>query len=235
LCQRSALALFLDDLQYADEPTLELIHYLGRRLKKQRILLIIVISQPEMDDDHGMQNLFWSLKRADCFEHVQLDKLSEYEVSLLISKTLPNRENLEQLTSWLYEESGGNPFFLIEMLNGIQEDSSFNIENIPIPYNILDFIQGRFSRLDPDCRRVLNAASVIGRNFDPRILEQLYPNQGEQTVQALAWLHNKHWFEKMHGRQSGLYDFKHGLVREVIYQSLTYEQQRHLHLQVTLA
>jgi predicted ATPase/DNA-binding SARP family transcriptional activator len=234
LSRRSTLALFFDDVQFADEPTLEMIHYLGRRINKQRILLIIVINQSEFDEDLDLRDSFWSLKREGYLDLIQLDNLLTYDIGLLVSKALPDRKNLDQIACWLNEESGGNPFFLIEILHSLQEDNNFNIDKIPITHNMLDFIQGRLLHLNHSYRKILDAASVIGRNFDPIILEQLYPDDNEQVLEAIAWLFNKHWFERLPGRQTGSYDFKHGLVRDVIYQSLTFEQQRYLHQQVGL-
>jgi DNA-binding SARP family transcriptional activator/virulence-associated protein VapD len=235
LSQRSNLILFLDDVHFADEPTLELIHYLGRRLKRQRLIIIIALRQTEAEDNLSLRNLIWSLKRAGCIENIQLGKLTEYEVNLLLSEALPQQSGMENFTHLLYEESGGNPFFLTELLHSIEDIGELQAEKIPIPNSIRDLIYNRLLRLNNEYRRVLNAASVIGRKFPASILEQLYPGNEEQVIDALAWLLQRHWFEEIQSGQMGIYDFKHGLLREVIYQSITLEQRRHLHLKVGLA
>jgi len=234
ISRRSTLTLFLDDVQFADEPTFEIIHYLGRRIKKQRILLIIAINQSELEEELNLQDSLWSLKREGYLDHIELNNLTINDIRLLVSKALPERENIDQIACWLLNESRGNPFFLIEILHSFQEDNDFTIEKVPITHNMLDYIQGKLMHLNHSCRKVLDAASVIGRNFDPMILEQLYPDSREQVLDALAWLLTNHWLERLPGKQADFYDFKHGIVRDVIYQSLTCEQQRYFHKQVAL-
>ncbi len=235
LSQRSLLILFLDDLHYADEPTLELIHYLGRRLAKTRVLLIIALRQEELAEHAGLQNLLWSLKRADCMRAINLDRLSADDVNILVREALPKGMDAKRLTGSLYAESGGNPFFVVELLRALQEESRLSPDELPVPTTIREVIQVRLRRLDDKSRKALNAASVIGRQFDSPLLQQVYPGDEETLLDALDRLLARHWIEEMPGAQSGLYDFSHGLVREVVYQLMPSDWRRRLHRRLGLA
>jgi tetratricopeptide (TPR) repeat protein len=235
LSQRSSLVLFLDDLHFADEPTLEMVHYLARRLAGTRVLLIITLRQEELVGHPGLRNLLRSLKRIESLMAISLDRLTADDVFILVREALPEETDLRHLARSLYEESGGNPFYLVELLRSLQEDGRLSPDELPIPTSVRQVIQGRLLRLDDKSRKALNAASVIGRQFDSIILRQVYPDQEEALLDALDRLLAQHWVEQLPGARPGLYDFSHGLVREVVYQLMPSDWRRRLHRKVGLA
>lgn len=235
LSQRSPLILFLDDLHFADEPTLEMVHYLGRQLARTNVMLVIALRQEELTGRSYLRDLLRSLERADCLITISLDRLSLDDVYELVREALPKEAGLERITRSLYAESDGNAFFVVERLRALQENSESSLDELPIPTNVREVIRDRFLRLDDKSRKALNAASVIGRQFDSAILRQVYPGDEEALLDALDRLLAWHWIEELPGTRSGLYDFSHGLVRDVVYQLLPSDRRHYLHRKVGMA
>ena len=228
----ATLILFLDDLDFADTQTLEMIHYLGRRLANCRWLLIFTLRSWSVIEDHRLRELLWSLKRADHLTEVTIERFSQIETANLVQAILPNEPELPSLVPSLYQESGGNPFFLIERLQNLRETGEW--QNGQVPSGVLELIRNRLTRLDKLSRRVLNIAAVYGGKFSTSILMRLYPNQDEAILETISRLSDRRWIEGLPGPAGGWYDFSHGLVRESIYKLLSTDQKRYLHEKVGL-
>jgi DNA-binding SARP family transcriptional activator len=235
LSQDAPLVFFLDDVHFADQPTLELVHYLGRRLAHTRVMLVIALRQEELGEHPRLRDLLRSLERAGCLNLMRLERLAPEDVGVLVREALPAETDPTGLAHSLYQESRGNSFFVGEMLRVLQEEGNGPAGRLAIPASLREVIQGRLLRLDDDSRQALNAASVIGRQFDSAILRQVYPGAEERLLNALERLIRRHWIEELPGARTGLYDFSHGLVREVVYQLLPSERRRYLHHRVALA
>ena len=235
LSQREPVVLFLDDLADADTPTFELIHYLARRLAAMRVFIIATVSMEALTNHSSLTTLLQELTRSSRLLTIPLARLSEAEVSELIDRTSGTSDMLDNLGRHLYKETGGNPFFLIEMLKTRQEWQSTPSQTLKIPSNLRSIIHQRLKHLDDDSRRVLFMAAVIGRLFRLSTLQGIYSDESIQLLSVLDELIFRGWIEEIPGANPGTYDFSHGLVRKVIYQTLSAARRQRLHHRVARA
>ncbi|HEX7567731.1 MAG TPA: AAA family ATPase, partial [Anaerolineaceae bacterium] len=228
----ATLILFLDDLDFADVQTLKMIHYLGRRLADCRWILVFTLRSWSVIEDSSLREFLWSLKQAGLLTEIPLDRLSQAETATLVQAILPEEPELPRLVPRLYEESRGNPFFLIERLHMLRENREW--QNDQVPSGVLELIRNRLNKLDKLSRRVLNIAAAFGGKFSSSTLMRVYPNQDEAILETISRLSDRCWIEGLPGPEAGWYDFSHVLVRETIYKLLTVDQRRYLHKKVGL-
>ncbi len=235
LSQREPLILFLDDFHVADEPTFDLIHYLARRQASGRVLVLCALRQETLADRPSLTGLLREIDRSGRLVTIPLACLSETEVLELIRRTFGTPGEPKELGHQLYLETGGNPFFLVEMLKAHQEGQGVSSEKPMVPSSVRDVVQRRLSRLDDKSRRVLTMAAVIGRRFNSSILQRIYAGDERDLLNVMDRLLSRRWVVELPGASPGTYDFSHGLVREVVYQILRPDWRRRLHHRVGLA
>lgn len=235
LSQREALILFLDDIHAADLPTFELIHYLARRLSAARVLILCSLRKEALADRPNLSVLLRELARSGHLVTIPLARLSEKEVLELINQTYGKSVKLTELGHHLYLETGGNPFYLVEMLKAREEGQGGITDDLTVPSNVRDVIRHRLNRLDEESRYIVTMASVIGRQFRSTTLQQVYDGDQENLLGVLDRLLLRDWIIEPPGVNPGTYDFSHGLVREAVYQTLSAERRQGLHRRVGLA
>jgi DNA-binding CsgD family transcriptional regulator/tetratricopeptide (TPR) repeat protein len=151
LTQEPTLAVF-DDVHWADEATLDLLLYLGRRLHGTRTLLISTYRDDEIGPQHPLRALLGEVEAA---RRISLRPLTVEGVRTLAAGSDVDPVELHRLT-------GGNPFFVTEALAGGGER---------VPPSVSDAVLARVARLSPEAKEVLEAVAVVGP--DLRLLEQV--------------------------------------------------------------
>ena len=236
LSKQRPLILFLDNFHVADEPTLNLIHYLSRRLASDRVLILCALRQEALASHTSLAELLntrddGSRRLATC----SLTRLSETEVLELVQRMLGTSSKPTALTHQLYLRTDGNPFLLVEMLKAHLEGQEVFSQESTVPANIRDFVQRRMARLDDECRRLLRIGAVLGHQFNSSVLQRIYHEGEKNLLNVLDRLLDQGWIVEIPTADPGTYDFSHGLVREAIYQTLKVDRRSRLHRQVGLA
>ncbi len=145
---RSPTLLLLEDVHWADEATLDLIRYLGRRMNGLPVLAVATFRDDEVAGTHPLAAIMGDLATAGGVSRMQLPLLSSgavAELARLLDRDLD--------VAALYRSTDGNPFFVTEVLAGNAEE---------LPTTIRDAVMARTRRLSATARRVLEAASVVG-------------------------------------------------------------------------
>lgn len=194
------LTIFLDDLQWADSASLELIEAL---LTPDLEYLFFVGSyrDNEIDDTHPLTGLMRHLhESAVSFATIPLTSLSESHVRQLISDSIKTGiESVQQLARIVYEMTGGNPFFVRQYLqtlykekllyfnfsNGQWEWDISKIKSREITGDILDLMSAKINKLDGSTREILKLAACIGNKFDLNILTLVGKTTSEETAMAI--------------------------------------------------
>jgi len=146
--------LILEDVHWADEATLDLLRYLGRRIASMRLLLIATYRDDEVGPKHPFRVVLGDLATAPGIKRMRLTGLSEHTVAEMAAGTGLNAAELHRLT-------GGNPFFVTEVLAGVGEE---------VPESVRDAVLARASRLSGEARATLEAAAIIGAKIDRSVL-----------------------------------------------------------------
>lgn len=249
------LLLFIDDLQWVDPDTLDLLAYLIRRLTDVPFLLVGTSVPGETTDDHPLATLYQTLYREGLADELVLERLAEAAVAQIIKETFAHAD--DDLIQTLYRTSEGNPFILFEIIKELQEqgwlpassaEQAANLKpNLSIPVGVQAMIQKRLARLSAPGKQLLALAAVIGHKFDARLLVAASDLSRQAVLDCLDdWL-DRHLIREVSQQQvdspAGVslspgdwaYDFSHDLIRTVIYDDLSRVRRQALHRQAGAA
>jgi ATP/maltotriose-dependent transcriptional regulator MalT len=192
---KPTLVIF-EDIHWADEATLDFIKFFARRIAQIRCLFIISYRDNEVNAQYPLRNLLGQLP-SDSFTTLQLLPLSRQAVEALASEKGYSGEDV-------YSISGGNPFYVNEILASYSPG---------IPENIKDSILALYNTLDDKIKGVWSALSVIPAGFEVAYLERMEPEY--ETVIENCLL------AKIIVLDNGVIFFKHELYRRTIEASLS--------------
>lgn len=194
------LVIFLDDLQWSDIPTLNLINRLVTAQEQNYLFLIGAFRDNAVDATHPLILTLEEIKKKREVGLLQLEPLSQEAVDQIIMDTLIcNHSRSEQISQILYEKTGGNPFFTIELLKNLHERGVIffdldrgewnwdlaSIRNVENSDSVIDFLVSSQHRLSEPTQHILQLAACIGANFDLRMLSIIREGSMETTASEL--------------------------------------------------
>jgi predicted ATPase len=235
LCRHRTLLIVLDDVHWADAPSLRLLEFLAPDLGDSRILLVGTYRATELSRQHPLSNALGGLTRVAHFARLNLAGLSEEEVQAFIAAagtTAP-----AGLTKTLHDQTEGNPLFLREIVRFLEQRGALGVgpnatgEALPpairIPEGVTEVIGRRLNFLSAGCNEVLALASVIGRDFVWEVLlRAAAPLSEDMLLEALDEAVATHIVEET---AAGRYQFTHNLIRVTLYDELRIVRRRQFH------
>lgn len=238
---RRALLVVLEDLQWADPATRELLDYATRRLRSTNVLIVATYRTDEMHRKHALLPTIQGWRRNGQVEMVDLAALRPDQIAEMVCAIFEEREISDEFRDFLHARSEGNPFVLEEMLrDAIDRGDVYRTQTgwdrkalaeIRIPPTVRDAILQRLERLNHDDVTVLSAASVMGRSFDLDALAQVAQVDRSVALAALEASVTAQLIEQ-EDRTSGRYRFRHALTREAIYEDLVVPRRQQLHSRI---
>ncbi len=239
LAAETPLCLVLDDLQWADESTLDLVEHLLAVTDEAAVALFLLY---RTERDHRSWRLGERARQRypHRYREIELRPLPA-DASRSLAAAAAGAELPESVVELLTERAGGNPFFLEEALRDLVERGSLQRENgrytlavgereLAVPVLVQGALQARLDRIDRETREVLSVAAVAGRTFGLRLLGEVLPDT--ELGRALSELQRLDLIVEVRRRPTAEYRFRHGLVQEVAYAGLVETRRRRLHLQV---
>jgi predicted ATPase len=242
LSARKPLILFLDDLQWADHLSLALVHYLSRKCRNSKLLIIGTYRpeetvQTEEGRLHPLEETIFAMSREDLLVKMELKSLKREDLSELVRSVFRASVD-EAFVEKLYKETEGNPLFAIETLNLIVEEGFLSriegqwtltapAEKMRIPSKIQEVIIRRIRRLRREERRLLDLAAVCGNSFNPNVMGKLMSSDVADVLRTLVEIEQKHMLIRP---EDSTFEFTHHRIREVIYESLPSELRKVYHL-----
>lgn len=194
------LVIFLDDLQWSDIPTLNLIHRLVTAIELRHVLLIGAYRDNAVDATHPLTLTLEEIKKKREVRQLQLEPLSQYAVNQIVQDTLScENGRSKELSTILYKKTGGNPFFTIELLKDLNERGvvffdlkngrwDWDLEAVKSSENsdsVIDFLVSGQHRLSESTQHILQLAACIGASFDLRTLSIIREASMETTAAEL--------------------------------------------------
>ncbi len=231
------LLLAIDDLQWADDTSVELVNQVARQVTGRPLLLVLA---------HRLEESL-ALGVTDLPYHTgfRLKELSDKASLRLLEILLPTTPQMpDHLKRLILDKSRGNPLFIEEVAHSLIENyltldektgtyhARTDLEKIEVPDSVNRVIMSRIDRLGESSRNVLRVASVIGQEFGHWLLSAIYPyRQADGELrERLDELSQREILEGPHPEL--LYLFRHILTREVAYESLLYADRRPLHRRI---
>lgn len=194
-----------EDAQWADEATLDLLQFLGRRIHKTRTLLAVAFRDDEIDHRHPLTTVLGDLATAEGVRRMTLSPLSAEAVRILARGSTFD-------PAALYRQTGGNPFFVTEVLAS---------DSAGIPVTVRDAVLARASRLSASGRRLLEAAAVVGVRVEPWVVREITAAEAQAIDECVA--------AGMLRPYGGVLAFRHELAREAILGTIPPHQSIALH------
>lgn len=214
LAHRAPLVLFIDDWQWADDATRQLIFEL--RTSEALPMLLLVASRPALSGDPSL----------DAAEFIELAPFEKSEALRTVAELLPGVDPF--VAEQIVRQAGGNPLFIEELCHFAGSvggpEALQTMQRGPAWLETL--IASRVARLPPGQRQVLDAAAVVGAHVPAWLLERLVSRAPEHPdIQALA--EQDLLFP---GEEAGVLRFKHGITRDVVYGAIGLQTRRMLHV-----
>ena len=232
------LLLMLDDLQWADELTLAFLEHLDPEELELREAHVVLACR----SDEGFAALESSSTLGRSFERISLGRLSHGAVSEMIIAMLALNKTPQKFTEFLFKESNGNPFFVTEYLRAAidqgfllrdsagrwrlrrdETEQPLSIAPVSAPVSVNQVMLRRITGLTPTADALVHAAAVLGREFEPELLERVVDFNDSAELDALI---RRQIFEPA---KAGRLQFVHDKLRELVYASVSADELGTLH------
>jgi DNA-binding CsgD family transcriptional regulator len=230
---RRPLLLVLDDLHWADVPSLALLRFMSRELEGAGPLVVGSYRHTEVDQGHPLLAAVADLTRGQ-HRWLLLGGLGQRDVTgfvALVAGTEPSAE----LVAEVYRQTDGNPFFVTEVVRLLASQGRLDpaargaaVLEGGLPEGVRAVVAERLSRLSGECRRILEIAAVVGRDFELRVLQPASGLDAEQLLMLLEEAEAARLVGAVPGELSR-WRFAHALVREVLYEGLLAARRVRLH------
>jgi class 3 adenylate cyclase/DNA-binding SARP family transcriptional activator/tetratricopeptide (TPR) repeat protein len=166
------LALILDDLHWADRPSLLLLRHLARSAKDAPLMVLGSYRPVEVGEEHPLAHALAELRRARALAQLSLSGLGEAEVAELIEERA-GQQAPRGFVRRVADRSEGNPFFIEELLHDVGAEADWDAAAVGVPDSVRDLLLRRLRGLGDDCRQALSVAAVAGREFELGVLERV--------------------------------------------------------------
>ena len=233
-----ALLLVLEDLQWSDPATRELLDYATRRLRSTNVLILATYRTDEMHRKHALLPTIEGWRRSGQAEMIELRALPSAAVADIVCAIFEEPQVSEEFRDFLRDRSEGNPFVLEEMLRDaldrgdiFRTDTGWDrkaLGEMRIPRTVRDTILHRIERLSREEVAVLSAASVVGRSFDLATLSAVTGIDEAAVLNALEACVSFQLVEE-EDRNSAKYRFRHALTQEAVYEDMVVPRRQQLH------
>jgi len=228
---RPAVIIF-EDLHWADSESAALFERIADQSGPR--LLVGTYRPDEVTARHPLAALLARLDRRHSVTRVVLERFTEADTAALIA-AVTGRPTPRRTAAALHQRTGGNPFFLEELLRGHEADDLESLDEQPLPWSLAEVLRRQVADLDPKDQRIVEAAAVLGHRVPFDLLATVTGASEDELIAVLRDLVARGVLVESGDDE---FSFRHALVREAISGQLLGRQRRRLHeaaLEVLLA
>jgi len=241
----------IDDLQWADPSTLQLLHFVVRHIAREPVLLVGTVRAEDIGADHPLARIERNLARERLAVRLALQPLTADAVQRMVAALAEPGWNSRAFGQRLYAETEGRPLYLAELWRSLLESGllvaggagryrpSPGVDlvrrDLEVPATVRAVIEARCRAAGEVGRRVLEAAAVIGRAFDVELLQAAAGVETDALLDVLDRLVARQLIRERSEAGHGGHVFSHDRIREVLYDGLGEARKAHLHRRVATA
>ncbi len=232
----SPLLLVLDDIQWADNSSAQMLGYLTRRVTDHPIVILATCRETELPANSVLSGLIAHMQREQVVEVIHVQPLSDEQIGALVSY-LP-----EPAISHIQSRAGGNPFFAEELAYSLRtssalgEQSVLNAQEQFLPGTIAAVLDRRLNRLSKECRELVSKAAVLGGSFDLDLISALASNGPVVDNDAVLDLLDEALRSGILAEEGGgahiTFHFWHPLLASHLYNGLSATRRARLHRKI---
>ena len=257
------LVIFLDDLQWADGASLELIQLLMTVADRKYLFFIGAYRDNEVSSAHPLIHTWENIEKAKAttINKIFLTPLALTDITqLLVDTLLADSKNAKPLAELLQQKTGGNPFFINELLKSLHSEAwlyfnyesqqwQWDLEQIkaqPLTDNVLELTSKNLKKLPTATQAVLKLAACVGNQFDLRTLAIIYEKSLQETatdlrpaLQSGLIIPLSHAYQLAELDVAGLsdrlvaeYKFAHDRIQQAVYSLISEADRQSVHLRV---
>jgi len=231
--------IVLDDLQWADRPSLLLLRHLARSPHNARVSILGAYRAVDPWSE-GFDAALAGLRRERLMVQMDIGGLDADDSMELVRLRAGGTPSLAFVEA-LYRETEGNPFFIEEIVRHLidsgvrsEEAGAHELESVGLPDDVRDVISRRLERLDAESLEWLRVAAVIGRDFESVVLERVLAFDDERFLAAVDAALDAGLVVEAPG-EPGRYSFSHALIRETLYETMSTARRTRMHRRVGVA
>jgi len=239
ISKETPLLVVLDDLQWTDQSSLLLMHYLARGVYKESLLLLGAYRDTDIDERHPLSPVLTELNRERLLKSILLKRLSFDDVSEVVKRLLEQDDVPREFCKLIYEKTMGNPFFVEEVVKSLQEEEIIyrdenkwkikEISKIEFPKTVKSVIKTRIGRLDDECQNVLTMSSFVGNDFTFETLSGVTGVEEDKLLETLEKILKTGLFKHRVIRGEDVCSFADIIVRDVVYEEVSPFRRKKLH------
>jgi DNA-binding CsgD family transcriptional regulator/tetratricopeptide (TPR) repeat protein len=226
LSAEQPLVVAIEDIHWSDASTRDLLAFLVRNLRRNRVLFLVTARTEELHLRPAVLQFLAELDREEQVERIELEPFDRAEVLDQLGALAGERPTAE-LVDEVIERSGGNPFFVEQLVAAAREGDG----SIDLPPRLRDVLLARIAAVSAHARELLRAASAAGRRTDDDLLAAVLDQAPRRVAPGLREVIERGILVDADGIDDGIggYAFRHALLREVIYGELFSGERLRLH------
>jgi class 3 adenylate cyclase len=246
--EQEPVVLVLDDLHWADAPSLSLLRHVIGAAPTARMLIVGTYRDSDLSREHPLAALLADLHRERGVHRLRLTGLETTDVLALMEAIAGHEldESGKELAAEITRESAGNPFFAGELVRHLTESGAIvreeggrwrlagEVADLGLPQSVREVVGRRVERLGADARTALSAAAVIGPDFDLDLLAAVTELSEASLLDLLDEAVSAALLRE-DSERAGRFAFTHALVEHTLYQDLGRTRRARLHQRVAEA
>lgn len=227
------LIFYIDDIQWADQATMDLWLYLANTMEQLPVFFICTFRHEEQQTQ--LSKTMRLLSRNPNYQHVPLKRLNQHYTKLIFDEIFPLNAFTEEFYKTVHQETEGNPFYIGEVVTSMIQQQIIGqtrgawtllkpIANFQMPKNIENLILEKISHFDDDKLDVLRSASVIGREFKLDVWKEILAS--DLAIQVDDYIDEFVDLKLLHEKTKDTLEFNHIKIQEVLYQNIVSDRKR---------